>query len=295
MKTWSKIPIVGVLVPLVGRNFGRSSANGCGISAWNSASTSLPQPCASPNLPRRTFPNQHPEPRLHPKLGRLYLWCMALRNGRANRLPAAFQDRHLRLNLMGRSSVLPIVLFIHKNADRSAMALTVCCMQLASEIVRRCAVRSACQASIDTTKPRRVSAVFWPATATQAGSSALVPALPEAPPKTPEPIPRLPVLWEDWPRCQLRRRWINLMRSQTVSLSRGAAPTADHMGATPPPIITRAERAHWRFTWDQRLARNARHTTAPPLTLTIHGLPATFAHVYGFGLLTAEEGGTNAA
>src|SRR5947209_2467071 len=29
----------------VGRNFGRSSANGCGISGWNSASTSLPQPC----------------------------------------------------------------------------------------------------------------------------------------------------------------------------------------------------------------------------------------------------------
>jgi len=85
------------------------------------------------------------------------------------------------------------------------------------------------------------------------------------------------------------------MRSQTVSLSRAAAPTADHTGATSPPIITRAERAHWRFTWDQRLARNARPTTALPLTLTIHGLPATFAHVYGFGLLTAEAGDTNAA
>ena len=122
-------------MPLVGRNFGRSSANGCGISAWNWASTSLPPPCASPNLPRRTFPNQHPKPRLHPKLGLLNLCCMALRNGRAHRLPAAFQDRHLRLNLMGLSSVLPIIPFIHKNADRSAMALTGCCMQLASGIV----------------------------------------------------------------------------------------------------------------------------------------------------------------
>src|SRR5438445_10934823 len=100
---------------------------------------------------------------------------------------------------------------------------------------RTCAVRSACQESMNTTKPRRVSAVFWPATTTQAGSSAPVPALPDAPPKTPEPIPRFPVLWQDWPRCQLRRRWINLMRSQTVSLSRAAAPTADHTGATPPP------------------------------------------------------------
>ncbi len=78
---------------------------------------------------------QHPQPRLHPKLGLLDSCCMALRNGRANRLPAAFQDRHLRLNLMGLSSVLPIILCIHKNAGRSAMALTVCCMQLASGIV----------------------------------------------------------------------------------------------------------------------------------------------------------------
>jgi hypothetical protein len=118
-----------------GQDFGRSSANGCGISVWNSASTSFPQPYASPNLPRPTFPNQHPEPHLHPKLERLYPWCMALRNGRANRLPAAFQDRHLHLNQTGLSSVLLIILFIHKNADRSATVLTVCYMQLASGIV----------------------------------------------------------------------------------------------------------------------------------------------------------------
>src|SRR5258708_8082016 len=103
---------------------------------------------------------------------------------------------------------------------------------------RTCAVRSACQESIDTTNPRRVSAVFWPATTTtQADSSAPVPALPE-------PIPRFPVLWQDWPRCQLRRRWINLMRSQTVSFVMAPAPTPVHTCATSPPIITRPERAH---------------------------------------------------
>jgi len=77
------------------------------------------------------------------------------------------------------------------------------------------------------------------------------------------------------------------MRSQTVSLTRAATPTAHHTVATHPPILTRAERAHWRLTWEQRLARNARSTTAPPLTLTIHGLPATFAHSFGFGFLPA--------
>lgn len=149
---------------------------------------------------------------------------------------------------------------------------------------RTCATRSACQESSDSTKPRRVSAVFWPLTPFPAGSSTPVPPLPETPPKTPEPIPPFPVLWKDWPRCQLRRRWITLLRSQTVSLTRAATPTADHTVATQPPILTRAQRAHWRLTWEQRLARNARPATAAPLTLTIHGLPATFATVYGFGL-----------
>ncbi len=149
---------------------------------------------------------------------------------------------------------------------------------------RTCAIRSACQESSASTKPRRVSAVFWPTTPLQAGSSAPVSPLPETAPKTPEPIPCCPVLWKDWPRCQLRRRWITLMRSQTVSLTRPAAPTTNHTMATQPPILTRAQRAHWRLSWDQRWARNARPATAPPLTLTIHGLPATFATVYGCGL-----------
>lgn len=50
-------------------------------------------------------------------------------------------------------------------------------------------------------------------------------------------------------------------------------------------MITRTERAHWRLTWHQRLARNARPSTASPVTLTLYGLPATFAHRYGFALL----------
>ncbi|HEX8036120.1 MAG TPA: hypothetical protein VF510_19845 [Ktedonobacterales bacterium] len=49
--------------------------------------------------------------------------------------------------------------------------------------------------------------------------------------------------------------------------------------------MTRAERAHWRLSWDQRLARNARPVTAPQLVVTLHGLPATFAATFGFDLL----------
>jgi hypothetical protein len=52
-------------------------------------------------------------------------------------------------------------------------------------------------------------------------------------------------------------------------------------------MITREQRAHWRLSWAQRLARNTRPVTAPSLTITIHGLPASFAHFYAFDLLTA--------
>ena len=50
-------------------------------------------------------------------------------------------------------------------------------------------------------------------------------------------------------------------------------------------ILTRAERAHWRLSWDQRLARNARPVDAPRLIVTLHGLPVPFAAAFGFDLL----------
>jgi hypothetical protein len=50
---------------------------------------------------------------------------------------------------------------------------------------------------------------------------------------------------------------------------------------------TRAQRAHWRLNWNERLACNARSSSAPPLTITLHGLPAAFAQFFGFALVTA--------
>jgi hypothetical protein len=51
--------------------------------------------------------------------------------------------------------------------------------------------------------------------------------------------------------------------------------------------LTRSERAHWRLSWDQRLARNVRPAEAPRLVVTLHGLPATFASSFGFELLAS--------
>jgi len=151
---------------------------------------------------------------------------------------------------------------------------------------RRCELRTQCQESPSTSKPRRVSAVIFPLSAHQA----LAPAPPIASPEPlPQPIPVLPhapVLWEDWPRCQIRRHWLNVLRSETVVVMK-ASPTEEPTLVTSEPVMTRTQRAHWRLSWNERLTRNARPPTLPALTITIHGLPATFAHSFGFGLLPA--------
>jgi len=63
---------------------------------------------------------------------------------------------------------------------------------------RSCPLRTQCQESSTTLKPRRVSAVLLPI-----DPSSISPA-PEA---VPQPPPLMPVLWLDWPRCGIRRTW----------------------------------------------------------------------------------------
>jgi hypothetical protein len=153
---------------------------------------------------------------------------------------------------------------------------------------RDCLVRAQCQENLLTIKPRRVSAVFWPIPSNQVLIS---------PPifGPPEPPARSPVIWGDWPRCHIRRNWLKVVRSETVDVTMGAAPTQDRTAGTDEHMMTREQRAHWRFSWEQRLARNTRPATAPSLTITIHGLPASFAQMYGFGLSITDETGTNVA
>lgn len=152
---------------------------------------------------------------------------------------------------------------------------------------RSCLLRSQCQESSCTTKPRRVSAVFWPISSHEAVCPAPVAEVSEPPPKPFEPLPLCPVLWGDWPRCQTRRRWLKVVRTETVSLTMGARPTQERSVTLREQVLTRSQRAHWRLSWEERFARNARPATSPPLVVTIHGLPAPFASSFGFGLLPA--------
>ena len=197
---------------------------------------------------------------------------------------------------------------------------------------RACQLRTQCQESSSTLRPRRVSAVIFPLTASLPDPDTPVPpllsrslqevpqqaigdpkkargqkassqadlldnTLPKSPlERSPSPLPKLiepppihPVLWRDWPRSQIRRHWLKVLRSETVVVSMGASPPQASMTiATEAQVFTRAERAHWRLSWKERLARNASPAFASQLTLTLHGLPISFAHHYGFPLLDRE-------
>lgn len=60
----------------------------------------------------------------------------------------------------------------------------------------------------------------------------------------------------------------------------------------PPPetgevLLTREQRAHYRLSWSQRLARNARLADAPRLSVLLHGLPVRFFDTFGSSCQTA--------
>jgi hypothetical protein len=126
---------------------------------------------------------------------------------------------------------------------------------------RPCPLRGQCQWNGRTTaKPRQVSVLLHPL---QIGSA--------------------PLLWHDWSRRVHRRACIQLLRHQRIEMS--LPPPA----ATSPPatdlILSRAQRAHSRLGFQERLARNARSPIAHQVTIKLFGIPATFAT--WLGLTTA--------
>ena len=101
----------------------------------------------------------------------------------------------------------------------------------------------------------------------------------------PLPLPLSPVLWKDWPRCRIRRAWLKIIRSETVRWESSATLAPSPVTTATEGASTRAQRAHWRLSWGQRSTRNARPPDASPLTVTLHGLSASFAHFFGFAFL----------
>ncbi len=141
---------------------------------------------------------------------------------------------------------------------------------------RSCPLREQCQESATTIKARRVSAVYWPVSSRSSVSGESSPA-PEG--SSLSPIPH-PVLWGDWQRCFHRREVVKLLRHQRVDVRLAETPPPP---AQSPPVrlLSRAERAHYRLSWAERLARNARPKAAPDVAIKLFGIPDAFATSLG--------------
>lgn len=126
---------------------------------------------------------------------------------------------------------------------------------------RRCPLRESCQwHGSATKKPRRVSLLLHPLVAGER-----------------------PLLWRDWSRRVHRREGRQLLCQQRVEVQIEPVNTAGP--AIEPSPLSRAERAHYRLSWDDRLARNARVPTAGRVTIRLFGVPEDFAT--SLGLTTA--------
>ena len=122
---------------------------------------------------------------------------------------------------------------------------------------RPCPLREQCQWNGSATaKPRQVSVLLHP----------LV-------------VGSLPILWKDWSRRQHRRACMQLLRHQRVEVrveqGLSVAPTR------PPAPLSRAQRAHYRLDFQERLARNARAPTASRVMISLFGVPEGFATSLG--------------
>ena len=126
---------------------------------------------------------------------------------------------------------------------------------------RPCPLREQCQwHGTAATKPRRVSVLLHPLVV---GSA--------------------PLLWRDWSRRHHRRVCKQLLRQQQVEVQMESGSSAGP--AISPAPLSRAQRAHYRLSFQERLARNARAPTASRVTIRLFGVPEGFAT--SLGLATA--------
>jgi hypothetical protein len=136
---------------------------------------------------------------------------------------------------------------------------------------RGCQLREHCLGYGNQTKgPRRVSAVLRPVEGPSPPREATLPLA----------APTKPILWGDWSRSATRRAFIGLLHTQTVTLTMTAA-SSGSQDSSAPVVLTRKQRAHWRFSWAERLSRNASSPLSPTVHLQLFGIPAAFALLLG--------------
>ena len=118
---------------------------------------------------------------------------------------------------------------------------------------RPCPLREQCQWNGKATaKPRQVSVLLHPLE-----------------------ISGSPLLWRDWSRREHRRASIQLLHSQRVEIQSAPQTEVEPVSS----ILSRAERAHYRLTFPERLARNARAPTASSPTIKQIARPRRFCRL----------------
>lgn len=91
-----------------------------------------------------------------------------------------------------------------------------------------------------------------------------------------------PLLWRDWSRSVYRRACMQLLHHQRVEVQvtgGDGANTATPISA--PALLSRAQRAHIRLSWETRLACNARLSSASQVTIKLFGISHDFASWLG--------------
>jgi hypothetical protein len=122
---------------------------------------------------------------------------------------------------------------------------------------RPCLLREQCQwHGTAATKPRRVSVMLHPLL-----------------------IGSAPLLWKDWSRRLHRRACMQLLAGQRLEVQTEPTLSTNPIGSPAP--LSRAQRAHYRLSWAERLARNARSPAAGQVMISLFGVPESFATSLG--------------
>jgi hypothetical protein len=122
---------------------------------------------------------------------------------------------------------------------------------------RPCPLREQCQWNGSATaKPRQVSVLLHPL-----------------------PVGAEPLFWRDWSRREHRRTCMRLVRDQHLEVSQAQGPPKQ--SSPGPVILSRAQRAHFRLAWAERLTRNAHTRAAGQVTIRLFGVPEGFATALG--------------
>ena len=81
----------------------------------------------------------------------------------------------------------------------------------------------------------------------------------------------------------IARNWIRLLRTQTVTVTFAISPALPVPTANGP--LTRQQRAHYRLSWTERLARNASSELVPSTAIHLFGIPTVFARSLGLAVV----------